>query len=182
MKDENLSEREVYYKYGSCIFEAKDAQSSIRSRIISAKKELGIIDDVVSIEYIPRTGKHQGILYEQGDKCRLFAWLADISETIDGVLYKKSLQGTYGNYTSKINNLTKEGAIEFSNGKKPVALIKQIISLFPDKEIKTYARISNVIRGYNKPVGIPANVKYFKCDWTPRKPEDYLLSTLLNYQ
>ena len=24
-----------------------------------------------------------------------------------------------------------------------------------------------------------ANVKYFKCDWTPRKPQDYLLSNML---
>ena len=27
--------------------------------------------------------------------------------------------------------------------------------------------------------GIPANVKYFKCNWTPRKPEEYLLSNAL---
>ena len=27
--------------------------------------------------------------------------------------------------------------------------------------------------------GFQANVKYFKCDWTPRKPEDYLLSNAL---
>ena len=28
--------------------------------------------------------------------------------------------------------------------------------------------------------GFNSNVKYFKCDWTPRKPEDYLLSNALN--
>ena len=27
--------------------------------------------------------------------------------------------------------------------------------------------------------GFKANVKFFKCDWTPRKPEDYLLSNAL---
>ena len=27
--------------------------------------------------------------------------------------------------------------------------------------------------------GFMANVKFFKCDWTPRKPEDYLLSNVL---
>ena len=27
--------------------------------------------------------------------------------------------------------------------------------------------------------GFKANVKFFKCDWTPRKPEDYLLSNVL---
>lgn len=138
MVDEGLTEKEVYYKYGTCIFEAKDAQSSIRTRVINAKKELGIADDVVSIEYVPKTGKNRGVLYEQfykGDKCRLFAWLGDISEVIDGVLYKKSLQGTYWDYTSRINNLTKEGAVEFSNGKKPVDLLKQIISLYPQDDI-----------------------------------------------
>lgn len=35
--------------------------------------------------------------------------------------------------------------------------------------------------GSNIPMadGFKANVKYFKCDWTPRKPEDYLLSNVL---
>lgn len=138
MSDEKLTEKEVYYKYGTRIFEAKDAQSSIRTRVISAKKLFGITDDVISIEYVPKTGKRKGTIYEQfykGEKCRLFAWLSDISEVIDGVLYKKTLQGTYWDFTSKINNLTKEGAIEFANGKKPVDLIKQIIALYPSKEI-----------------------------------------------
>lgn len=136
MADENITEKEVYYKYGHRIFEAKDAQSSIRTRVINAKKQYGITDDIVSIEYVPKTGKNKGILYEQfykGDKCRLFAWLRDISEDIDGVLYKKELQGTYWDYTSKINNLTKEGNVEFSKGKKPVALLQQIVSLYPSK-------------------------------------------------
>ena len=138
MKDEGLSEKEVYYKYGTYIFEAKDAQSSIRTRVIEAKRKYEIADDVISIEYVPKTGKRRGTVYEQfykGDKCRLFAWLSDISEVRDGVLYKKTLQGTYWDFTSKINNLTKEGAVEFSNGKKPVDLIKQIITLFPADDI-----------------------------------------------
>ena len=35
--------------------------------------------------------------------------------------------------------------------------------------------------GSNIPMsdGFKSNVKYFKCDWTPRKPEDYLLSNVL---
>lgn len=49
---------------------------------------------------------------------------------------------------------------------------------------KTYPRVKTVISGI-KPDGkeysekYPTNVKYFKCDWTPRKPEDYLLSNAL---
>ena len=48
----------------------------------------------------------------------------------------------------------------------------------------TYPRIMTVITGKKKDgskysQGIPANLKYFKCSWTPRKPEDYLLSNAL---
>lgn len=35
------------------------------------------------------------------------------------------------------------------------------------------------LAGMKKSDGFQANVKYFKCDWTPRKPEDYLLSNAL---
>ena len=132
MQDEHLSEKEVYYTYGKSIFEAKDAQSSIRSRVIQAKKQLGITDDIISIEYIPKTGKNKGTLYEQfykGDKCRLFAWPKDISEEKDGILYKKDLQGTYWDFTSSINNLTKEGNVTFPKGKKPEALLQRIIEM-----------------------------------------------------
>lgn len=48
----------------------------------------------------------------------------------------------------------------------------------------TYPRVKTVITGeridgskYSD--GCPANLKYFKCDWTSRKPEDYLLSNAL---
>lgn len=132
MQTEGLSEKEVYYKYGSKIFEAKDAQSSIRTRIINTKKELSIQDDIISIEYIPRSGRNRGKLYEQfykGEKCRLFAWLRDISEEKEGVLYKKDIQGTYWDFTSQMNNLTKEGGVSFPNGKKPEALISRIIEM-----------------------------------------------------
>ena len=132
MEDENISEKEVYYRYGQLIFEAKDAQSSIRKRVIEAKRQYKIDDDIVSIEYVPKTGKNKGTLYEQfykGDSCRLFAWLKDISEVIDGVLYKKDKQGTYWDFTSSVNNLTKEGEVQFSNGKKPEALVSRVFSM-----------------------------------------------------
>ncbi len=132
MELKGLTEKEVYYQYGNRIFEAKDAQSSIRTRVIAAKKELGIDDDIVSIEYVPKTGKNKGKLYEQfykGDKCRLFAWLRDISEERDGILYKRDLQGTYWDFTSSINNLTKEGGVAFPKGKKPEALVARIIEM-----------------------------------------------------
>lgn len=132
MKIENISEREVYYRYGKYIFEAKDAQSSIRTRIIEAKKNNNIEDDIISIEYIPKTGKNKGALYEQfykGQQCRLFAWLKDISFEENGTLYKRDLLGTYWDLTGYINNLTKEGNVQFPMGKKPEKLISQIFEM-----------------------------------------------------
>ena len=49
MSKENLTEKEAYYKYGAIIFEAKDAQYSIRTRIIKAKNDLDISDDIISL-------------------------------------------------------------------------------------------------------------------------------------
>ena len=48
----------------------------------------------------------------------------------------------------------------------------------------TYPRTKTIITGITPTGedysdGILANLKYFKCDWTPRKPEDYLLSNVL---
>ncbi len=133
---DGISEKEAYKKYGVKIFQTTNAQTSIRTRVMSYRQEMGIDEDVISIEYTPKTGKNKGKVYEQfykGDKCRLFVWLRDTSEVIDGQLYKKDLQGTYWDMTAGMKNLTKEGNVEFSKGKKPVALLQQIISLYPSK-------------------------------------------------
>lgn len=132
MEDEHISEKDVYYKYSTSIFEAKDAKKSIRTRVIDFKNEYSVNDDLVSIEYIPKTGRNKGVLYEQfykGDKCRLFAWLKDIGEMKDGVLYKKDIQGTYWNLSSHLNNLTKEGNVLFPKGKKPEYLIGRVVEM-----------------------------------------------------
>lgn len=123
-------------KLTSVLSEAKDTQSSIRSRVIDAKANLSNKSDIVSIEYIPKTGKNKGRIYEQfykGDKCRLFAWLSDTCDLVDDVLYKKEMQGTNWDFTSSINNLTKEGDVLFSSGKKPEALVSRIIDMTTNK-------------------------------------------------
>lgn len=137
MKDEKISEKEAYSKYSKVIFQTAMPQSSIRPRVMEKVKEIGIDSDLYSIEYVPKTGRNKGKVYEQfykGDNFRLFAWLSDVSEEIDGKLYKKTLQGTYWNYASETKNLTKEGNVEFPNGKKPLALLERIIELHPSKD------------------------------------------------
>lgn len=131
-KDEHITEREAYQKYCTKIFQTTNAQSSIRTRVINSRIELGIKEDLISIEYIPKTGKKRGMIYEQfykGDKCRLFVWLKDTSEIIEGKLYKKEMQGTYWDYNNAMKNLTKEGSVLFPNGKKPEQLVSRIIDM-----------------------------------------------------
>lgn len=129
---DGITEKEAYKKYGVSIFQTTNAQSSIRTRVMEYRNENSIAEDLISIEYVPRTGKNRGTVYEQfykGDKCRLFVWLKDTSEVIDGELFKKDLQGTYWDMNAWMKNLTKEGSVEFGNGKKPEQLIRQIFEM-----------------------------------------------------
>lgn len=129
---DGITVEKAYNKYGIDIFQTTNAQSSIRARVMDYRSETGITEDLISIEYVPKTGKNRGRIYEQfykGDKCRLFVWLRDTSEEIDGHLYKKDLQGTYWDMNAWMKNLTKEGDVIFPNGKKPEFLIKQILEM-----------------------------------------------------
>lgn len=131
-KREGLTLKEAYQKYGINVFRTTNAQTSIRTRIIDYRRENAITDQVLSIEYVPRTGKNRGKVYEQfykDDVCNLFVWLRDTSEVIDGELYKKDLQGTYWDMNAWMKNLTKEGSVEFGNGKKPEQLVRQILEM-----------------------------------------------------
>jgi adenine-specific DNA-methyltransferase len=129
IKEDKISEKDVYYKYTNKIFTTAMPQSSIRIRVMDAIKNTIDMTDLLSIEYVPRSGKNKGILYEQfykGEKLRLLTWLSDVLEEKNNVLYKKDLQGTYWDGLN-LNNLTKEGSVEFPNGKKPESLLEKII-------------------------------------------------------
>lgn len=131
-KRDGLSIKEAYKKHGINVFRTTNAQTSIRTRVMDFRREHGITDQYLSIEYVPRTGKNRGVVYEQfykDDVCNLFVWLRDTSEVIDGELYKKDLQGTYWDMNAWMKNLTKEGSVEFGNGKKPEQLIRQIFEM-----------------------------------------------------
>lgn len=131
-KDEGITEKDVYYRYAGRIIRTTMPQSSIRPRVMKKLQEMGYSNDLISIEYVPKTGKNKGTVYTQyykGDKYNLFAWLSDVLEERDGVYYKKTMQGTYWDYTAGTKNLTKEGKVEFPNGKKPEALISRILSM-----------------------------------------------------
>ncbi|AXQ99180.1 DNA methyltransferase [Pseudoalteromonas piscicida] len=136
IKKEGLTEKEAYMKYASRLFQTQMPQSSIRMRVKDKVRELGIDGELFSIEYSPRSGRNKGTVYEQfykGSNFRLLAWLSDVCEEIDGVLYKKEKQGTYWNFVKETKNLSKEGGVDLPAGKKPERLIARIIEMTTEK-------------------------------------------------
>lgn len=135
-KENGITEKEVYYKFATKIVRTTMPQSSIRPRVMKKLEEIGYENDLISIEYVPKTGKNKGVVYTQfykGDKYNLFAWLSDVMEEKDGLLYKKTLKGTYWDFVAGTKNLTKEGGVEFPNGKKPETLVQRVFNMATDE-------------------------------------------------
>ncbi|MCA9473966.1 MAG: site-specific DNA-methyltransferase, partial [Nitrospira sp.] len=127
-EEENCSEGECYVKYFDKIFRDTNAQSSIRTRVMEATEGQGAF---FSIEYTPRSGKKKGqevTLYYKGNNCDLIAWLRDVAVKKGERLLKLEKVGTFWE-GFPLNNLTKEGGVQFPQGKKPEALIKKVLDL-----------------------------------------------------
>ena len=137
MKEEYLYEEQAYDKYAKFAFQTAMPQSSIRPRVMDKWQELELgANSLMSIRYIPKSGKNKGVEYRQfykGDNFRLFAWLRDVSEEIDGSLYKRDVSGTFWNFVGETKNVNKEGQVVFPNGKKPERLLGKIIEMASDE-------------------------------------------------
>lgn len=133
-KDEGITEKEIYEKYFNDVFVTAMPQSSIRPRVLEKISQENLSkESVFSIEYVPKTGRNKGKLYEQfykGEKLRLFAWFSDVAEKIDGEVFKKDIEGTLWDGIN-LNNLSKEGGVSFDNGKKPLDLLDRILKMYP---------------------------------------------------
>lgn len=129
---EGTSEEEVYNKYYNKIMTTTNAQTSIRTRVW---KSTDSKNTMYIASYVPKTGKYKGKKVEKifmGKQKVLVIWLKDTSVKIKNKIYKKEKIGTYWDGFSWIN-VTKEGNTKFDNGKKPIKLIKQLISLNSNK-------------------------------------------------
>jgi adenine-specific DNA-methyltransferase len=125
---EGITEEACYVKYFDRIFRDTNAQSSIRTRVMEATSGVG---DFFSIEYTPKSGRSKGkqvTLYYKGANCDLLAWLSDIAVKKGSRLVKLEKAGTYWE-GFPLNNLTKEGGVQFPQGKKPEALIRKVLEL-----------------------------------------------------
>ena len=121
---------DAYNNNFNWIFSDTNAQTSIRTRIID--EFLSLADDELLIsEYIPKSGRDKGNLvqhYYISPTIRRIIWLKDTAIKKGKKIIKLEKTGTYWD-GFPLNNLTKEGGVQFPNGKKPEALIKKILEL-----------------------------------------------------
>lgn len=137
LKPDNLSNDEaeeyVYKNYLNKIFRDTNAQSSIRARVAEACSD---IEGLISIEYIPQSGRSKGkqtTVYYIGNNKDQIAWLSDISEIRDNqIIFKEKISTLWSNFNW--NNVSREGEIPFPNGKKPIAFIQQMLELATSPE------------------------------------------------
>jgi len=127
-KKEKKTEEEIYFKYFDKVFRDTNAQSSIRQRVIDCTDNE---DTFYSIEYIPKSGRNKGkltTLYYKGRNKDLIAWLSDVALKEGKKVIKNDKVGTlWSNFNW--NNVSKEGDIQYPNGKKPIAFIKRMIEM-----------------------------------------------------
>lgn len=127
-KAESKTEGEIYFKYFDKIFRDTNAQSSIRQRVIDCTDNE---DTFYSIEYIPKSGRNKGkltTLYYKGRNKDLIAWLSDVAIKKGKSIVKNDIIGTLWDKFNW-NNVSKEGDIQYPNGKKPIDFIKRMISM-----------------------------------------------------
>jgi len=133
-KEENLSEKDVYLKYFERIFRDTNAQSSIRQRVQEATDS---DDTFYSIEYVPASGRNKGkmtTLYYKGRNKDLIAWLSDVAtKRADGIIKRDKVGTLWDNFNW--NNVSKEGDIQYPNGKKPISFIQRMLSLCSNSEL-----------------------------------------------
>lgn len=133
-RSKGISEEQVYDNYADRIFQTTNAQSSVRATVM---KEMENEDyPMIGCEYIPIKGKNEGqtieVLYK-GEQRRMMMFLSDAVEKVDGVYFYMDKITSFWDDID-YNNLTKEGDVEFANGKKPIKLLQRLLALSTDKD------------------------------------------------
>lgn len=123
------TEEEIYTEYIDSIFTTENAQTSIRTRVADAVSG----DGLFLAEYKPVSGRNKGKLIEVGfigSTKRLVSYLKNTCLITDEGVFKLEKIGTLWSDLSW-SSVSKEGAIAFPAGKKPIALIRRIVEMCP---------------------------------------------------
>lgn len=123
--------KKAYYNYINKVFRTTNAQTSIRAKVLTETEEFNN-KGIFSIEYVPIKGKNAGQITRSYYKdSNLIAWLKDVVDIQKNSIYKLDNMGNLWD-DIQYNNLTKEGSVQFPNGKKPEALIRRFIEMLSE--------------------------------------------------
>jgi adenine-specific DNA-methyltransferase len=125
-----LEREDAYSDNFEWVFSDTNAQTSIRTRIMDEFVSLAD-DELLIAEYVPRSGRDKGTVvqhYYISPTIRRVIWLKDTAVKRGRRIVKLEKTGTYWD-GFPLNNLTKEGGVQFPNGKKPELLIKKVLEL-----------------------------------------------------
>ncbi len=131
MKEENMSEEDIYVKYFDKIFTTENAQTSIRTRVRQAVEDV----EYVIARYKPISGKNKGNMVDVGfigATKRLVSFLRETTYVEEGIVYKTEKAGTLWDDLSW-SSIKNEGKVTLDNGKKPENLIKRILATSTNK-------------------------------------------------
>ena len=126
VREEGLNQENAYLKYFDKIFMVTNPQTSIVPKVnefVNKKNQL------ISYEYTPKTGKKKGIketkyLWNE----TLVVWLKDSAYIHNNKVIKSEQIGTMWDNISW-GRLDIEGNMPYKNGKKPTALIRQLMNM-----------------------------------------------------
>lgn len=117
-----------------------------------------------------KAGFHKGDEeWEQLGIARYVTWPRTLCSITGQNIKGEPLTGNYGMEIDTYELDEDSALVSKSTGK----------SLRRNVYIKAKKQLYPELAKIKKAAGFSCNVKYFKCDWTPRKPEDYLLSNVL---
>lgn len=129
-----ITEEEVYNTNADKIFQTTNAQSSVRQTVMSETQNYDY--PMIGLEYTPTKGKNEGKVIEvlyKGEQRRMMMFLANAVKKIgDEYYYIDKITSLWEDI--EYNNLTKEGNVEFPNGKKPIKLLQRIIELMASED------------------------------------------------
>lgn len=129
-----ITEEEVYNTNADKIFQTTNAQSSVRQTVMSETQNYDY--PMIGLEYTPTKGKNEGKVIEvlyKGEQRRMMMFLANAVKKIgDEYYYIDKITSLWDDI--EYNNLTKEGNVEFPNGKKPIKLLQRIIELMASED------------------------------------------------
>ena len=164
------------------------------TRLIKRIMEIASKKDSVILDFFAGSGTTGQAVIEQnridGGKRKFILCTDNQNNICTEVTYPRISKVIHGySFTGKKEDVLFEKRLTVRDLQKVDGILSKVQTL-TDENSDKYDKVSTRFKdGWLKVVGeweteqgvdgIPANVKYFKCDWTPRKPEEYLLSNAL---